>query len=286
MLVEDAMIIDEAVEDIDVDDRDDPLSVTEYANDIYATLRERERQSCIPVEYIKEQVDINERMRMVLLDWLVEVHLKFRLLPDTLHLTVYIIDRYLSLKQVIRDELQLVGIAAMLLASKYEEIYIPECGDFIYICDNAYTKEQLLEKERDILSTLSFRLTVPSSLMFLRRFTKAAHGDSISHTLCKYLLEMCFMHTKLLKFLPSQLAAAAVWLSRSMLKITPVWTRTLEHYTTYSEESIKPIAYEVNDFIKKFQKLNCYKAIENKYSSDKFGRVARIPLLDLEQPSN
>jgi hypothetical protein len=82
---------------------------------------------------MKNQLDINERMRMILLDWLVDVHLNFRLLADTLHLTVYIIDRYLSLKQVLRHELQLVGIAAMLLASKYEEIYIPECNDFIFI---------------------------------------------------------------------------------------------------------------------------------------------------------
>jgi cyclin B len=162
MLVEDVMLIDEVVEDIDALDRDDPLSVTEYVNDIYAVLREREKQFRIPADYMKEQFDINERMRMILLDWLVEVHLKFRLLTDTLHLAVYIIDRYLSLKQIIRDELQLVGITAMLLASKYEEIYIPECGDFIYICGRCLPPDIHTYNTHGLSSSLSFFQTFKS----------------------------------------------------------------------------------------------------------------------------
>jgi hypothetical protein len=80
-------------------------------------------------------------MRQILVDWLVEVHLKFKLLPETLFLTVNLIDRYTYIKQVKRNDYQLLGVTAMLIACKYEEIYAPEIRDFIYMTDKAYTKE-------------------------------------------------------------------------------------------------------------------------------------------------
>jgi len=83
-------------------------------------------------------------MRKILVGWLIEVHLKFKLLPETLYLTVNLIDRYCERKHINRANYQLVGVTAMLIASKYEEIYAPEIRDFVYITDKAYTKEQIL----------------------------------------------------------------------------------------------------------------------------------------------
>ena len=107
--------------------------------------------------YMKEtQQDINEKMRSILIDWLVEVHLKFKLVPESLYLTVNIIDRYLEREQVNRSKLQLVGVTAMLIACKYEEIYPPIVKDFVFITDNAYNKEEILRMERKMLSCLDF----------------------------------------------------------------------------------------------------------------------------------
>jgi G2/mitotic-specific cyclin-B, other len=92
---------------------------------------------------MQKQEDINEKMRAILVDWIIEVHLKFKLLPETLFITVSLIDRYLEKVQIKRNNLQLVGVTAMLIASKYEEIYAPEVRDFVYITDNAYTKEEI-----------------------------------------------------------------------------------------------------------------------------------------------
>jgi G2/mitotic-specific cyclin-B, other len=111
-------------------------------------------------------------MRQMLIGWLVEVHLKFKLLPETLFLTVNLIDRYTQIKQVSKIEYQLLGITAMLVASKYEEIYPPEIRDFIYMTDKAYTKDQVLTMERDILYSLDFKITTPSIFRFLERFSK------------------------------------------------------------------------------------------------------------------
>ena len=104
--------------------------------------------------YMDYQKDIHPSMREILNDWLIEVHLKFNLLPETLYLTINLIDRFLSLHSVNRNKLQLVGVTAMLIASKYEEIYPPIVSDFVYITDNAYTKEEILAMEERILIAL------------------------------------------------------------------------------------------------------------------------------------
>lgn len=105
------------------------------------------REECYDMprnSYMKQQVDINEKMRGILVDWIVEVHLRFKLLPETLFLTVNLIDRYLQKTQIMRTRLQLVAVGALLIASKYEEIYVPELSDFAYISDNAYTTKEIL----------------------------------------------------------------------------------------------------------------------------------------------
>lgn len=88
---------------------------------------------------------MNESMRAILVDWLIEVHIKFKLLPETLFLTVNIIDRFLTIvKPIKRAKLQLVGVTALMIATKYEEIYPPTIKDLVYITDNAYSKEEIL----------------------------------------------------------------------------------------------------------------------------------------------
>nr|GFB39174.1 G2/mitotic-specific cyclin-2-like [Tanacetum cinerariifolium] len=103
-------------------DRDDPLSVVEYVDEIYAHYRKQEISSCVSPGYMSIQTDITERMRGILIDWLVEVHYKFELMEETLYLTVNLIDRFLERQPIARKKLQLVGVTAMLLACKYEEI--------------------------------------------------------------------------------------------------------------------------------------------------------------------
>ena len=124
-----------------------------------------------------KQEDVNEKMRSILIDWLVEVHHKFKLVPETLFLTTNLIDRFLQLKQITRQKLQLVGVTAMLIASKYEEIYAPIVKDFVYITDNAYTKAEILEMERKMLSTLDFNIQIVSTWVFLQRYWKVAKAD-------------------------------------------------------------------------------------------------------------
>jgi Cyclin, N-terminal domain len=128
------------VDDIDERDRDDPLCATSYVADMYDHFRGKELTTSVRPGFMNNQTHINERMRAILVDWLVEVHLKFKLVPETLYLTINLIDRYLVRKEVSRPKLQLVGVTCLLIASKYEEIYPPELRDLVYICDRAYAK--------------------------------------------------------------------------------------------------------------------------------------------------
>lgn len=152
-------------------------------------------------------------MRAILIDWLVEVHMKFRLVPETLHLAVNIIDRYLTTVEVPRKTLQLVGVTALLIAAKYEEIYPPEVKDCICITDRAFTKQDVLDMEADILKELKFRLTVPTGYPFLQRFLYIAKATKTMSCAANYYLERMLQEHDALQFRPSLIAASAVCLA-------------------------------------------------------------------------
>ncbi len=205
------------VRNLDEEEREDPLMVSEYAPEIYEYLRELEKQTLPNPKYMDHQEELEWNMRGILVDWLIEVHGRFHLLPETLYLAVNIVDRFLSLKVVQLDRLQLVGIAAMFIASKYEEVLSPHVANFRHVADDGFTEHEILSAERYILGALSYDLSYPNPINFLRRISKAEGYDIHTRTLAKYLLEISCLDHRLLRFPPSQLAAGAMYLSRMIL---------------------------------------------------------------------
>ena len=120
--------------------------------------------------YFMTQTDINEKMRAILVDWLVDVHARFEMNHQTHFLAVNLIDRYLEVVQVQRSRLQLVGISALFIASKYEEIYPPDLAEFVKCCDNTYTAAQIIDVESEIIAVLNFNLVFTSSYQFFELF--------------------------------------------------------------------------------------------------------------------
>lgn len=270
--------LDPAIEDIDAYDQEDPQFCTEYANEIFHFMREKEMTDPI-TNYMLQQYEITSKHRMILVDWMAEVTVKFRLLVETLFLAVNILDRFLQRKAVARPKLQLVGVTAMLVASKYEEILTPEVNDFVWITAKAYTREEVLKMERLILSTLDFELSIPTPLHFLRRYSKAARSDSRIHTLSKYITEVSMVDYGMTAHPPSMIAAASVYIARQMT-VVPAgdvpWSKTLEHYTAISEAALLPCARDLNKFLAQ-QATSRYQATFRKYAQDKLLAVARIP---------
>ncbi|XP_051234231.1 G2/mitotic-specific cyclin-B2 [Dicentrarchus labrax] len=266
------------VEDVDEQDADLPQLCSQYVKDIYSYLHVLEVQQAVRANYM-QGYEITERMRALLIDWLVQVHSRFQLLQETLYLTVAVLDRFLQVQPVSRRKLQLVGVTAMLVACKYEEMYAPEVGDFAYITDNAFTKSQILEMEQVVLRTLNFELGRPLPLHFLRRASKVASSDVERHTLAKYLMELTLIDYHMVHYRPSEIAAASLCLSQLLLDGLP-WSQTQQHYSTYDEAHLKPIMQHiaknvllVNDGKTKFQ------AIKNKYSSSRLMKISLIPQL-------
>lgn len=263
------------VDNIDERDANDPLCATEYVQDMYEFFRLKEQSTSVRPVYMESQPHINERMRSILVDWLVEVHLKFKLVPETLYLTINIIDRFLVNVQVTRPKLQLVGVTALLIASKYEEIYPPELRDLVYICDHAYRKEQILHMEETILKSLEYKITIPSAHAFLVRYLKAAHADRKIVQLSCFILDGTLQSYNLLHYLPSQLAAAAVLLARRTVGRN-AWSPTLLRYAGYCEEDVIPVARAV--LSEKSSASQELRAVNKKYSSTRYGSVASTPL--------
>jgi cyclin B len=269
----------EPVDKVDMADINDAQAVVPYLQEIHRHYREAEGINLASSTFMSKQEDINEKMRAILIDWLVEVHLKFKLMPETLYLTVNLIDRYLEKEKIKRSQLQLVGVTAMFVASKYEEIYAPECRDFVYISDKAYTREQILKMEGDMLSKLNFQLTTPNALVFLKRFAKVAgvlaNPRTKTELLANYLVELTLQDYKMLKYLPSTIAAASTYLALKTMGQQP-WTSELMQHACYTEAAIMPCVRDINT-LHKNAAANNLQAVRKKYAQEKHGSVSGIP---------
>lgn len=208
----------EAVQDLDRDDIDDPLMVAEYVVEIFEYLRKLEITTQPNARYMDHQEDLEWKMRGILVDWLIEVHTRFHLLPETLFLAVNIIDRFLSTKAVQLDRLQLVGVTAMFIAAKYEEVLSPHVANFRHVADDGFTEAEILSAERYVLTALNYDLSYPNPMNFLRRISKADDYDIQTRTLAKYLMEISLLDHRFMHYLPSHIAAASMYMSRKILE--------------------------------------------------------------------
>ncbi|KAJ8101558.1 cyclin-like protein [Lipomyces tetrasporus] len=254
-------------DDLDADEMDDPTMVAEYVNEIFDYMKELEIRTMPNPRYMDEQRDLQWKMRDILIDWLVEVHTKFRLLPETLFLAVNIVDRFLSLRVVTLDKLQLVGITGMFIAAKYEEVFSPSIQNFVYVADSGYTEEEILRAETFMLQVLDFNLSYPNPMNFLRRNSKADNYDIQTRTVAKYLMEIALLDHRFMKYYPSRVAATAMYLARVILE-RPEWDKNLIHYSGgYTEEMIEPVCNLMLDYLVKPVK---HEAFFKKYASKRF----------------
>jgi cyclin B len=268
----------EQVDKVDAVDASNPQYIVPYLQDIHRHYREAEGLKHASPSYMSKQTDINAKMRAILIDWLVEVHLKFKLMPETLYLTVNLIDRYLEKEQIMRNKLQLVGVTAMFIASKYEEIYAPECRDFVYISDKAYTRDEILRMEGLMLARLNFQLTAPNAFVFVKRFAKVAGiattPRSTTELLANYLVELTLQDYKMLKYLPSTICASAIYLALKTKGKTP-WTPELEKHSTYKEADLQACVRDIHE-LHKNASTHSLQAVRKKYAQEKHGNVSSI----------
>jgi len=265
------------MENCDILEINNPQYVSVYAKEIFENLKVDETKHQAKFGYFAQiQNEINERMRAILVDWLVEIHIKFRLLPETLYLTVNLMDRYLEKVPVTKQKLQLVGITALLIASKYQEIYPPELRDFVNAADKTYTRDEILEMEGDMLRTMNFTLTVPTSLTFLERFVRLANLDKKSTFYCHYIIELALCDYIMLKYSPSVIAWGAIQLTGKVFR-NKVPSDILHKYAKQDENNAKLCCQELLLMLKGMERSSL-RASKKKFGSVQFMEVSRTPI--------
>ncbi|XP_022772224.1 putative cyclin-A3-1 [Durio zibethinus] len=271
---------------VDIDAKfDDPQMCGHYVSDIYEYLNQMEvdpKRRPLPDYIEKVQKDVSTNMRGILVDWLVEVAEEYKIVSDTLYMTVSYIDRFLSLNALNRQRLQLLGISSMLIASKYEEINPPSVEEFCYITDNTYTKDEVVKMEADILKSLKFELGNPTVRTFLRRFTRVAQEDYKASSLQLeflgyYLAELSLLDYGCVKFLPSVVAASVIFLTRFVIrpKRHP-WSCALQQYSGHKASDLKECVLIIHD-LHLSRRGGTLQSVREKYKQHKFKCVATMP---------
>jgi hypothetical protein len=256
-----------------------------YRNDVYQTLRQNENRFRVEEGYMeKTQEDVNHLMRSILIDWLVEVGEEYKLRRQTLYYTVNYIDRLLAEVNVSRTKLQLVGVTAMFVASKYEEIYPPSVDEFVDITDNTYGRDEVFRLEGMLLKNISFNLTVTSPFSYWPQYSAAAGfaAKDQSNYLAQYILELSLQEKSYNRFAPSLLACAAIAIARHCQQPQQAaWTPELQKQTGYELAELQQCVEVLfaNYSVMCGGKHNL-KAIKEKYGLSKNGKVSQLACPD------
>ena len=234
-----------------------------------------EGENCAKIGYMGKQSDINEKMRAILVDWLIEVHHKFQFEQETLHLTINLIDRYLSRKVIQKERFQLLGVACLLISAKYEEIYREEISDFIYITDYAYTIADLIRMEKEVLQVVDYCLTVTTSNKLLEMAKIIFALEETEYNLARYFLEIFSIDYRMTNYSQSVIAFACLYLVNTMY-------RNEEKFFVYcnvvfNEIEVKNCAKEIL-FLYENIFTSSLQTTRNKFSKKEFSEVARLKL--------
>lgn len=261
------------------------FDIVEYQEEIFDYLKKAEMRSRAKPYYMRRQPDISYSMRAVLVDWLVEVGEEYKLQTETLYLAVSFIDRFLSQMSVVRAKLQLLGTAAMFVASKYEEIYPPDVAEFVFITDDTYNTNQVLKMEHVILKVLAFDLSIPTPLAFLNHLAVVCDLPDKTKHLAMYLCELSLLEADpYLQFRQSLVACAAIACARHCLLDDgeegggdgeTVWPRQLTAASGYTLKQLAQCMLCLNNTHAKAAS-NQQQAINDKYKANKWHNVSEI----------
>ena len=263
----------------------------EYIDDILFNLLKEEKDMKYKIDssYFKIQSEINEKMRAILIDWLIDVNNKFYFKEETLYIALNIIDTYLSLKKIKRCNLQLLGVTALFIACKQNEIIFRRLKEYAYITDNAYNTEDIINMENDILKTIDFNILFPSVLSFYDILSykfgiNNKKKDKSEYNLGLFLIQSFYMSSKSLKYFASTIASSAMYIVMKFFKIKnyhSCYDKNLFNIKDNNENNknniniIKECAKDICFFIGELTKNNLNASVRN-FSSDKYGNISRL----------
>jgi len=251
----------------------------EYLEEIYFNLLIEESQGNIKPKmgYMNMQKEINEQMRAILIDWIIEVHFQFNLRQKTLYMTIWILDTYLSFHIISRKKLQLLGISCLLISCKSEEIYFPQQNKFIEVTDGAYTREEMLFMENEILKQLNFNIVFPTSNDFYDILSKLYNFNKKQYFLGKYLIESTLIDYQMIKYSASIVSAACVYLVMKYFGMKGYQKLYGKYIINENnpENIIKDTAKEIYVLVENLSKSKL-NTVKNKYGLNQFENASEI----------
>ena len=253
--------------------------VGEYLEEIYVNLLLEETQTTTKPKfgYMNTQPEINEIMRAILIDWIIDVHLRFNLRQETLFMTIWLIDTYLSFAFVHRDKLQLLGITCLLISCKSHEIYYPQNDKLIEMTDNAYSKEEMLTMENEILKKLNFFIVCPNPIDFYNILSKMFNFEKKQYYLGNYFIESALVNYQILKYSSSVIASSCTYLVMKYYRING-YQKLYNNFIIneqFPEDIIKDAAKEIYVLVDNLSKSK-FKSVKKKYSLTQFENVSEI----------
>ena len=254
-----------------------PLYCQEYTREINNYLRDAEKNLLPPNQIFENQTNLTPKMRATLIDWLVEVQKKKKFHTDTLFFAVNYIDRYLIERDIDKSKFQLLGSAAMLLASKTEEIHPVSCHSMVHLSGESFSVNALCRMESALFSTLDYNVTPVVSSHFLKRYLLCAGGSSKFTIFAYYVNETLLLDSDFIDLKPSLVAAGVIAFSMAVIKDAPVWSKELQAETMYSLTELKPVVSKIHSSVLSIA-ASRFQAIRKKYASQDNECVSTIEI--------
>ena len=256
----------------------------EYIDDILQNLLEEEKnmKCAINPNYFYFQKEINQKMRNILIDWIIDVHYNFNLKEETLYTTIYIIDSYLSKKVIQRKTFQLLGVTSLLIASKLNDVYFRKIEDYVFITNYSYSIDEIKLMEEDIAKTLNFNFLVPTSLSFFEIISKkiGIFEDINKYHFGEFLIQSFLIDFKSLFYSYSTISCASCYIVMKFYKMKNYklccnknFFNDKDNYNENTDSTvIKECAKVIYGVISEMVNLNLKSTIR-KYSKDKFYNI-------------
>ena len=258
-------------------DQENIFFAGEYLEEIYLNLLLEEKQATIKpqIGYMNNQNEINEIMRAILIDWIIDIHLRFNLRQETLFMTIWLIDTYLSYAFVPRDKFQLLGITCLLISCKSHEIYYPQQNKLIEMTDNAYTKEEMLKMENEILKKLNFYIVCPNPIDFYNILSKMFNFEKKHYYLGNYFIESALVYYQILKYSSSVIASSCAYLVMKYYRING-YQKLYNNFIINEqnpEDVIKDAAKEIYILVENLAKSK-FKSVKKKFALAQYENVS------------
>ncbi|XP_068435683.1 cyclin-F [Clinocottus analis] len=231
---------------------------------------------------------IKDTMRYILVDWLVEVTTMKDFSSLTLHVTVGCVDRYLALRSVPKARLQLLGIACMVVCTRYISKEILTIREAVWLTDNTYKYEDLVRMMGEVVSVLEGKIRSPTLLDYGEVLLSLLPLERRTSHLFSYICELSLLYSALATPPPSKLACAALLLTRALHHYAPLWPSQLVDYTGFSKENLASLSVLLyvncfSDDVPKDYRHVSLTGVKQRFEDEAFQNISKEKVMDFKE---